>query len=354
MKPYQLGMYAFVHFLVDFCCASLMFQILYGKTDWYFYILLYNFCAFAMQMPIGLIADAVNRNHLVAAVGCFLVVLALGMGTFPMAATVVAGTGNALFHIGGGIEVLNVSERKSSWLGIFISPGAFGVYFGKILGKMGVLWIWLLMIALFMGGAAIFILGGGVRHTSGNLPAAFPEHISGSMIISIVCLFSVVVLRSFTGMAQQFPWSSRLAWGICLTCAVVFGKTAGGFAADRLGSVKASVVSLSLAGICYLLSGHGFWGMTAVFLFNMTMPVTLWAIAKIFPGCKGFSFGMLTFALFLGFLPAYMKNGIFLDEKGLALMAFVSLGLLSAGLFCAGLQAAGRIKPLRTHAERRK
>jgi len=36
------------------------------------------------------------------------------------------------------------------------------------------------------------------------------------------------------------------------------------------------------------------------------MPVTLWFITKCIPDAKGFSFGLLTFALFLGFLPVYL------------------------------------------------
>jgi FSR family fosmidomycin resistance protein-like MFS transporter len=68
-----------------------------------------------------------------------------------------------------------------------------------------------------------------------------------------------------------------------------------------------------------------------MFLFNMTMPVTLWATAKIFPGAKGFAFGLLTFGLFLGFLPVYL--GIEINAPRLfALFAAVSLALLWLGL----------------------
>ena len=49
--------------------------------------------------------------------------------------------------------------------------------------------------------------------------------------------------------------------------------------------------------------------LAAVFLFNMTMPLTLWAAARLLPGAKGFSFGLLTFGLFLGFLPVCLGSG---------------------------------------------
>ena len=58
------------------------------------------------------------------------------------------------------------------------------------------------------------------------------------------------------------------------------------------------------AAVLYLFSGHPNPGILAVFLFNMTMPVTLWAVAQITPGMKGFTFGLLTFGLFIGYLPS--------------------------------------------------
>ena len=73
---------------------------------------------------------------------------------------------------------------------------------------------------------------------------------------------------------------------------------------DRLGAKTASVYTLVTAAVLYLFSGHPIPGILAVFLFNMTMPVTLWAVAQITPGMKGFTFGLLTFGLFIGYLPS--------------------------------------------------
>ena len=76
-----------------------------------------------------------------------------------------------------------------------------------------------------------------------------------------------------------------------------------------------------------------------MFLFNMTMPVTLWAAAKLLPGGRGFAFGMLTFALFLGFLPAYLGRPVLIqNEPGHALGALASLALLAPGLRKGGLR----------------
>ena len=106
-------------------------------------------------------------------------------------------------------------------------------------------------------------------------------------------------------------------------------EAAGGFAVDRLGARKASAGSLGLAAALYLVSALPLPGTLAVFLFNMTMPVTLWAAARAVPGAKGFSFGLLTFALFLGALPSFLGWPSLLAGPGsYAAMAALSLVLL--------------------------
>ena len=115
----------------------------------------------------------------------------------------------------------------------------------------------------------------------------------------------MVVARSYIGMAVTFPWKTGAAAGCLAVLALVFGKVAGGFGAARFGVRKATVVSLSLAALCYLFSFIMPVGLAAVFLFNMTMPITLYWMVYNMPRMPGFAFGCLTFALFLGFLPGY-------------------------------------------------
>jgi FSR family fosmidomycin resistance protein-like MFS transporter len=86
-------------------------------------------------MPLGIIADKLNRNYLFAISGCVLIGFAYGLVHIPIAAVVIIGIGNAMFHIGGGIDVLNISEKKLGALGVFVSPGAFGVYYGTMFGR---------------------------------------------------------------------------------------------------------------------------------------------------------------------------------------------------------------------------
>lgn len=332
----MIFMYSVAHFLVDFACAFLMFRSIAETQDWHLCVLLYNFCAFAMQMPLGIIADKINRNFLFAIIGCIFVGTAYGLLYFPIAAAVILGLGNGMFHIGGGIDVLNISEKKSGALGVFVSPGAFGIYFGTIAGRENDLSAIPVLLLLLATAGLIFIfylIQGGTYPKNAEFSLKInniKNADSTNIFISVICLFIVVCLRSYVGLTLNFPWKKSTGyWGIALVCAVVLGKTAGGFAADRFGIDRIVLVSLGIAALLFLFPQIPLAGITSVLLFNMTMPITLWAMAKIFPGAKGFSFGLLTFGLFIGFIPVYI--GINAAFWLFTPAAIVSLILLLSG-----------------------
>lgn len=322
----RLTAYSAAHFLVDLSCALLVLGLLVPAGDAAAVVLLYNFCAFALQMPLGLLADRLDRNHLTAASGCLLVLLAWGLpGGLPAALT--AGVGNALFHVGGGLDTLHSSAGRVGPLGIFVSPGAFGIYLGGLWsgGAAALALPVCLALAAF---AALLALG--CRGGPSNGPAQLPAE-PGTLVPALLCLFLVVVLRSWAGFLFAFPWKPR--WGLALVCATAFGKAAGGLLADRFGPAQTAAWTLALSALCFLGSDLTSLGLAAVFLFNMTMPLTLWAAARLLPRSKGFAFGLLTFALFLGFLPAYLGwTPLAPGPAVYAGAALASLALLLPGL----------------------
>ena len=321
-----LALYSLAHFWVDLSCALLAFRTLSASPDFALCLLLYNFCAFALQMPLGLLADRLDRNGAVAAAGCALVALAYAV-PLPLAAAVTAGVGNALFHLGGGIDTLNTGLDRSAALGIFVSPGAVGLFLGTLWGRGDAVSLWAGPVGLLVLAGAILWL---CRRTFGSLRsgnAPVEAEPAGGSWLPLVPLFLVVVLRSWMGLGQSFPW--KAAWGLPLVLALALGKAAGGFLMDAVGPRRAAGWSLGLSAALYLLSGAPLPGLLAVFLFNMTMPMTLWAAAQLLPGAKGFGFGLLTFALFVGYLPVYLGwPAVFGNVWACAAAAALSLALL--------------------------
>lgn len=329
-----VGIYSACHFLVDFSCAYVMFRYVQSASEFYLFLLIYNFLAFAMQMPFGLLTDRINRNSIAAVAGCGCVAASFLFGGMPVPAVLLAGVGNGLFHVGGGVDILNISTKRASALGVFVSPGAFGIYFGTLLGKQNAGLSYVLVTALIVMGAAVLFVSFRQkrRWISDNVPVSFENIGHPGVIAAVVCLFAVVCLRAYVGLVLDFSWKSQGSYALCLICAVVFGKAAGGFLSDGIGAVRASVVSLGAAAVLFLFSDYPAAGILAVFLFNMTMPITLWAVARLMKESKGFSFGLLTFALFIGFLPVYLGAPLLSRAIEYSAAAIISLGLLLLGL----------------------
>jgi FSR family fosmidomycin resistance protein-like MFS transporter len=69
-----------------------------------------------------------------------------------------------------------------------------------------------------------------------------------------------------------------------------------------------------------------------IFLFNMTMPITLVVISNIFWNRQGFAFGLTTLALIIGALPYYARmeitNNFTIFVIILSSVFAISLGLI--------------------------
>ena len=296
----RLIVYSVCHFLVDLSCALLLLGRIAPHGDAARLLLFYDFFAFAVQMPIGVLADEYRRPHYTAALGCVLTALAWLLPG--MAGAVCAGLGNALFHIGGGQDTLE-SHEKCAALGIFVSPGAFGIYFGGVWAFRASSLTVPAILVLLLAALLILRLCAVEKYPMPDCPPE-QEALTPALVLTLGCLTLVVVLRSLLGSLFDFPWKAAL--GPAMTCAVVLGKALGGVLSDRFGLRRTAAVSLLLAALLFVFSDSAPAGLAAVFLFNMTMPMTLWGAARRLPTHKSFAFGLLTFALFLGILPVFL------------------------------------------------
>ena len=348
------ALYSVLHFLTDGMCAFSMYAFFRESPRFYLYLLIYNFCAFALQMLFGAVMDVLKERFPAQAerlpLFCtFLGVLLTFTGAFLHPA--ILGCGNALFHVGGGIGVIREDRRKSlrgQALGIFVAPGALGLFLGGILGKQfqavlpkllfsaGMLVLFLLFLIL------LFLVQEKTERE--NVSKALPgsrekkellSMSSGKLhtasFLAVILCFLVVVLRSFTGFSISFGWKSGFLFGLLATLAVVLGKMAGGVIAARFGMKETILASLILAGGCFFLKDTAVFGLLALFFFNMTMPLTLYLITERMRDLPGFSFGLLTLALFLGFLPFWLNLAkANVPGWGGALLSLLSLLCLGA------------------------
>lgn len=345
MKRYGFMVWGFFcHFWIDFSCSWFIFQEVVGEAGWYTLLFFYNFFAFALELPLGVLLDRIcekNKGSLkgyswTGIAGIFLVLLAL-YGDIPLWLGVfLAGFGNAAFHVGTGALVLAVFPEKIWPSGLFVSSGALGICLGKLLsGKTGMKIAMGIMLSLLFSTAVLGEATGKKKKkcreiqrekvpmaTKGILPETAFD------LLSVLCIFMTVVLRSYQGMALSFPWNQTVKTGLILAGATAAGKLAGGIGADLTGMKKTVALSLGLGGILLLQPSSMWSGTAGTLLFNMTMPITLVLLYRTFPKWPGISFGLLTFALFIGFLPSYFGVGSLPMPFGAGCLSFLSLILL--------------------------
>lgn len=292
---------ALAHGLVDYGC----FVLLWGQGQaglWLYGLLAYDIVAFGLQPLLGAWLDERPWWPLAPA-GCLLVGVGLALAAlWPglwWAGLLVAGVGNAAFHVGAGAGVLRAAGGKLAPLGLFVATGALGVAFGKLL------FAWPLITALALLLCATVLVR--VERGAKLLPAEFSMAASGPLPWVLAAALLGVALRAAGGWGLPQTGFSGPAALLLPAVAAALGKALGGVLGDRLGALRiglgALLLAVALLAVQPLLGGAAVLG--AVFCLNITMPLALGVVASLLPGAPGLAFGLTTLALLLGTLPGF-------------------------------------------------
>ena len=323
MKHRRLTIWTTAHFAVDFGCFLVLFGGLkqvytgsgtVGLESVTVGFLLYNILAFGLQAAIGQFCDEYIKWRQWAGRGGILLVAAamipamaasgLGIAWMAWLAMILAALGNAAFHVGAGRDVLVHSGGRMADNGIFVSSGALGVGIGTILGATGSLWV-MFAEACFL---CCLSAGCGKHMTADSLAGDSTDRCSQfyivkeqSFLTAVGLLFLIIVLRAFAGANIPLEWERTGLLVLLPSAASCLGKAAGGIAGDRFGAGHTGVLSLIVSLPLILFGGaNPVLSLIGILLFNMTMPVTLCALADLMPKNPGFAFGLTTLALLAG------------------------------------------------------
>jgi FSR family fosmidomycin resistance protein-like MFS transporter len=342
-----------VHATVDFATVAVLYAevatdqpVTYDEIR--LLVVLYNVLAFGLQVPLGILCDRFRADKPMALAGLGMTILAVGLSAVaPCAGIVLAGVGNALFHVGAGAIVLRHSEGRAADPGIFVAPGALGLILGIWLGGAGFPGRGYVTAILAAGGIVLAL-----RRTASAASVPAPDRIStfpfpaagndqpkrnttaAAFLFCVPLLFLSIAARSLLSDTLSEPWRDVPLRALALTFAAVAAKSLGGLVADRLGWRTTAVIPLlllaPLAGAAMI---HHAIAIVAVFLLQAAMPVTLAALLVRFPRYPGTSFGLASAALLLGAVPGFMQ----VSSRFTPAPLLVSLVLVSAGLLYLGL-----------------
>ena len=325
--------YSLSHALVDATCAATLFAIAAlgqtGTQELFYFVVFYNVIAFSTQPIWGLLVDIFKVPVYAAVMGMLLVALSTLFLQFPFLAALIAGIGNALFHIGGGVTSLDLAPGKAALPGIFVAPGALGLTIGILIGKSGYFVAWPFILLLI--GSALLILN--VPRPEISAPRKLPGDLKWFEAVILLLLLSVAV-RSMVGLSLVLPWKSDIGLLAALTGAVVLGKALGGILGDRFGWTTVAVSGLAVsAPLLAFFPQIPAVAILGTFLFNLSMPITLIGVAGMLPGRSGFAFGLTTLALIVGALPTFTQLRVLTSNQTFIFVAIlISIVALYGGL----------------------
>lgn len=128
----MLLLFTIAHPLVDACSLSVLIA---GGMTWP-RVVAYNAMAFALQLPMGLVADArpkwVRGGFFLGVAMTVGAALAAALGAVGWGVLATVCVGNALFHLTAGKDVLDSHGGRGGPVGLFISTGALGLLAGRL------------------------------------------------------------------------------------------------------------------------------------------------------------------------------------------------------------------------------
>lgn len=327
------------HFVVDLSTVSALLTAA-GKSgfsaEWAALLVIgYDVLAFAAQPLLGLAADKLGLAAHASALGCALAAAGVWLaGAAPVAAVAAGALGNALFHAGGGALSLRLRPGSALEPGLFVAPGALGLFLGRQTGGTELFMPWVLTLLL----AASALAAPALRMPRMPRKPAFPA-IRGFGLVAAVLLGTVAV-RSLVGSCAVFPWAAGWPQGLLLAAAIFAGKAAGGALGDRLGWRNVAAAGLLLsAPLLAFGRASPLASLAGLLCFNMTMAVTLAGLGKMLPGYEGFAFGLSAAAIVTGMTPALFPAWQSTLSSVPALLALISA--TAAALWW----ALGRLNP---------
>ena len=368
-----------IHALIDTTTVWATFRAssLHELSDLadFYYVVFYGVLAFGGQILFGDIADVLRRPRLALLAGIVLTALCVvALPHEPITTLVLAGCGNALYHVGAGSLALYAVPGRATPPGIFVAPGALGLGLGVFLGRGGLEGSRLPFIANLAASFAISIPDlvqialqvGLVAALAAAFAVSFvwtppkipygeeaPSSLPGSrvgariavpfVIIAVLLLFSIAI-RGFVGFAGTYGASEMTVVLNAIVVANFAGKVMGGVLADRFGWIGVSVGALLIsAPILAFAQANPLAVVVGILVFQMTMPVTLAALAGMLPRKPGLAFGLASTAFIAGPLlfysllyreamPQFFKPSETFHWVGILVLVFASAAVLYLAL----------------------
>ena len=325
-----ITIYSLCHFIVDFVSAVFVLgklpQVASNYNQLLVAIIIYNFFAFAFQVPIGCLLDKFKVYKYISIIGfCLIGICYLANVNNVFLLATIVGIGNALFHLEGGINIYGLSKRKAFLNGLFVAPGALGIFLGTtfrdelIVTYLPVVLIILAIVLL------ILVQGYGIEEKlKSNIKGKYSK---GASTLIVILIGLSIIVRAIGGSAIIYTWKTGFVLGLLYTISVMIGKAFGGLIADKYGMFKVATISLATSAICLILGYNiHIFAYIGIMLFNIPMSITLTILENTLSKNIACAVGLNTMFSFIGFIISFIDITI---NNNIILIASIILVILS-------------------------
>lgn len=329
-----ISTYSIGHFYIDFISAFILSLIIFQNKPSIIsiasIILIYNIIAFGAQPFFGFLVDQHHEGKLSVITGLLISTAGVLFFSKPLISAILLGIGNAMYHVGGGAIILNLEPTRATYPGIYVAPGAIGLFIGGLLGYMQIKPEIFIPIGIIITTTLIL----SIKKISLPKIPKFKENKSNIIGIILLLLLISVCMRALIGYSLNLEWKSIIMLGSVLVLAISSGKFVGGFLADKWGFMKTGMISLIIAApLLTFFQTTPIIVFIGAFCFNLVMPITLTALAQAMPNYKGFVFGLTTLSLIIGYiLFLILKNYILIGQMFTIIIILINIGSLYVGL----------------------
>jgi FSR family fosmidomycin resistance protein-like MFS transporter len=271
-------------------------------------VLIYNALGFGAQPLIGYFADGIRSPRIFASGGMALLAASLigqAMG-FGEIAVLMAGLGSAAFHVGAGALSLQSCDGRSDAAGLFAAPGVIGLAIGGAIAVSGH-YLYLPFVVSLLA-LILLIHAWPLPPRQAFLSNSPKEPIFESHDWIMIGLLTAVALRSLLWTSFQLATSGQITALVALGVAAGIGKLVGGFAAERLGYRRWTLLSLLIAAPLLAFAGKKLaLLLPGVALLQSSIPCSIAAMARLLPARPATATGLvLGLAVALGGLPTLL------------------------------------------------
>lgn len=325
-----ISIYSICHFIVDFVCAIFILgklpYIAHTNSEFITSVIIYNFFAFAFQVPLGYFLDKFKFYKYVSIIGmCLIGICYLIDFNNTIILSSIVGIGNALFHLEGGTNIYTLSKKKAFLNGLFVAPGALGIFLGTTFHK-DLIFTYIPISLIIISVILLFLIQ--KQDIKKNLEENQKNSFNNSTIAIIVILIGIsIIVRSIGGSAIVYTWKSGFTLGFIYAISIVVGKSFGGLFADKFGFLKVSLISL-IGSAVFLILGYKYnvFAYIGILLFNIPMSITLTILENTLSKKIACAVGFNTMFLFIGYVICFIDITI---NNNYILIGSILLAMLS-------------------------